>query len=142
MYIKKEIWLTEEEIFKKYAGFYHSRNIDMKFMQHLSAANFLRCRNNNHTKKVEVLEEYLLELIKHIIHVKNVDLKIIQNEFESISVPFYVTHQRVNYANCHQEWYSPTELKDEFPAIRDNSIFTVEFINDLSINHLVLSKED
>ncbi|MBK6834036.1 MAG: hypothetical protein IPG89_07100 [Bacteroidetes bacterium] len=130
MYSKEPVWLTTDQIINKYFEFCFERNITERFLVKLFDAHLLRGQNNRKLKKVEILEESFLELIKHINY--NLQIQMYRFSEEKISVPNYCEiGNKITTYSIDKSWYTASEILYEMPAIKYHKIFTVDFINEL-----------
>ena|SRR3989344_3473143 len=141
MYSKEPVWLTTDQIISKYFDFCFERNITEKFLVKLFDAHLLRGQNNRKLKKVEVLEESFLELIKHINY--NLQVQMYRFNSEKISVPNYceMGNQITTYS-LDKSWYTASEIIYHMPTIKYHKMFTVEFINELMDKGMVRGRID
>lgn len=130
MYSKEPVWLTTDEILAKYFEFCFQRNITERFLVKLFDAHLLRGQNNRKIKKVEILEESFLELLKHINY--NLQVQMYKFNEEKISVPNYcLIENKTTIYSINESWYTASEIIYHTPAIKYHKIFNVEFINEL-----------
>ena len=127
---KEPVWLLPDEILRKYFDFCFQRNITERFIVKLFDAHLLRGQTNRKLKKVEILEESFLELLKHINY--NLQKQMYYSIEEKISVPIYcaIEDGTVRY-NLDKSWYTATELLEELKSLKQHKIYTVDFINEL-----------
>lgn len=141
MRTKEPVWLTTDQIIRKYFEFCYARNITEKFLVKLFDAYLLRGQNNRKLKKVEILEESFLELIKHINY--NLQIQMYRFNHEKISVPNYceIENKTTEY-EIENSWYTASEIIYHMPSIKYHKIFTVEFINELMDKGMVRGRID
>lgn len=141
MYSKEPVWLTTDEILRKYFEFCFERNITERFLVKLFDAHLLRGQNNRKIKKVEILEESFLELIKHINY--NLQVQMYKFNEEKISVPNYCQiENKIIIYSIDKSWYTASEIIHEVPAMRYHKIFTVDFINELMEKGMIRGRMD
>lgn len=141
MHTKEPIWLTTDQVIRKYFEFCVARNITDKFLVKLFDAHLLRGQNNRKLKKVEILEESFLELIKHINY--NLQIQMYSFNHEKISVPNYCEMESIGTIYSIQDsWYTASEIIYQMPDIKYHKIFTVEFINELMDKGMVRGRID
>lgn len=142
MSLKEPIWLLTDEIIKKYFDFCFQRNINEKFLVRLFDAHLLRGQPNRKLKKVEILEESFLELLKHINY--NLQRQMYHSHAEKISVPTYcctIEDKTIHY-NLDKSWYTATELLEEINSLKQHKIYTVDFINELMHKGILRGRYD
>jgi hypothetical protein len=141
MFSKEPVWLTTDQVISKYFDFCFDRNITEKFLVKLFDAHLLRGQNNRKLKKVEILEESFLELLKHINY--NLQLQMYRFNHEKISVPNYCEiENKVTEYSLEKSWHTASEILQEMPAIKYHKIFTVDFINELMDKGMVRGRID
>lgn len=141
MITKEPIWLTTDQVVKKYFEFCFSRNITEKFLVKLFDAHLLRGQCNRKLKKVEILEESFLELLKHINY--NLQVQMYRFNREKISVPNYCEMGDVMMEyDIENSWYTASEILFQMPELKYHRIFTVEFINELMDKGMIRGRFD
>ena len=139
---KEPIWLLTDDLLKKYFEFCFQRNITERFLVKLFDAHLLRGQNNRKLKKVEILEESFLELLKHINY--NLHRQMYHHsKDEKISVPIYcsIEDKTMRY-NLDKSWYTATELLEELKSLKQHKIYTVDFINELMHKGILRGRYD
>jgi hypothetical protein len=138
---KETVWLLTNDLIDKYHNFCFQKNITERFLVQLYDAHLLRGQANRTLKKVEILEESFLELVKHIIY--NMEMQMRISGEEKISVPCYCSSQdnSIRY-DVDTSWYTATDIMRELPSITDNKIYTVSFINELMFKGILRGRYD
>ena len=141
MHLKEPMWLLPDEILKKYFDFCFQRNINERFLVKLFDAHLLRGQTNRKLKKIEILEESFLELLKHINY--NLQMQMFNSNAEKILIPIYcvIEDETIRY-NRNRSWYTATELMKELPSIKHHKVFTVDFINELMLKGILRGRYD
>ena len=141
MLYKEPVWLLTDDLIKKYFDFCFQRNINERFLVKLFDAHLLRGQTNRRLKKVEILEESFLELLKHINY--NLQMQMYYSNEEKISVPIYclIEDKTIRY-NIDRSWYTATDLMKELPSIKHHKIYTVDFINELMLKGILRGRYD
>jgi hypothetical protein len=138
---KEPVWLSTDDLIKKYFDFCFQRNINERFLVKLFDAHLLRGQTNRRLKKVEILEESFLELLKHINY--NLQKQMYYSNEEKISVPIYclIEDNTIRY-NIDRSWYTASDLMNELPSIKQHKIYTVDFINELMLKGILRGRYD
>lgn len=128
---KLPVWLSTVDIQRKYEGLCIEKNFTRKFIIKLFRANLLRGYYDTHGKKFMILEESWLELIKHVNY--NLYLQIFPLDSDPIkfSIPSYCPKPTVVRYSLEKNWYTPTEILEEYRQLEQERIFSVTFISQL-----------
>ena len=133
MWYKKPIWLSPDEVLNRYNGQLRSKDFTEVFLGQLVDSYILKGRIDRHKRKLLILEESVLVLIKHINY--NTYCELIQTEDEPIkySVPSYCDSFRVSYNVSYEDplWVTPTDLLLEYPKLKELKLFDENFIAQL-----------
>jgi hypothetical protein len=142
MLLKEQVWLSTDDLIKKYYNFCFERNITNRFLVQLYDAHLLRGQLDRRLKKTEILEESFLELVKHIHYNLQMQMNLISCE-EKISVPIYCSSQdnSVRY-DLDKSWYTATDIMREVPLITQHKMFTISFINELMLKGILRGRYD
>lgn len=134
---KEPVWLSTVDILRKYEGLCIEKNFTRKFIIKLFRGNLLRGFYNSHFKKFMILEESWLELVKHVNY--NLYLQIFPLDDEPIrfSIPTYCNNlNRVRY-DLEKNWYTATELLEEYNDLQMDKTFDIVFIRQLVQSGLI-----
>jgi hypothetical protein len=133
MYSKEPVWLSPNEVIKKYFNVCNERKIHEKFLARLYDAHLLRGKINRKTKKIELLEESWLDLLLLINHNLHSQLIPLNGEPIKIYAPkYYHTLDGKLITDSDKTWYTPSELLNVYDFLEHEKIFTVEFVGSLS----------
>jgi len=128
---KEPVWLSTVDIRRKYEGLCEEKNFSRKFIVKLFRANLLRGYYDSTHRRFMILEESWLEMVKHVNY--NLYLQIFPIEGEPIkfSVPTYCNNLNQVRYDLEKNWYTPTELLEEYEKLKYDKIFDVVFIKQL-----------
>ncbi len=139
---KEPVWLTTKEIINKYYAFCYDKDITERFLVKLFDAHLLRGNTNRKLKKIEILEESFLELLKHINY--NLEQYSFRFDGTKISVPQYCFEEQKTkiYSNIENSWYTSSEVIRITEIHANCKCFTVEFLNELVEKFIVRGRYD
>lgn len=142
MNIKEPVWLSTIDIRRKYEGLCEEKNFNRKFIVKLYRANLLRGYYDSNHRRFMILEESWLELVKHVNY--NLYLQIFPIDGEPIrfSIPPYCLKLSQIRYDLEKNWYTPTELLEEYEKLKDDKIFDITFINQLVHSGLLRGGHD
>lgn len=128
---KLPVWLSTVDILRKYEGLCLEKNFSRKFIIKLFRANLLRGYYDSHNKKFMILEESWLDLVKHVLYNLYLQVHQISGEQINFSIPPYCHKTLTIRYNLDKNWYTATELLDEYNQLETDRIFDVAFIRQL-----------
>ncbi len=143
MYEKKNIWLSIEDMKRKYPNLFEERKFSETFITHLFDAHLLRGFYDRKKRQVFILEKSWLHLLIHMNYNLYLQIQPINGEPIKFSIPKYCSSitSEIKY-ELDKNWYSPTEILDNFERLRDEKIFTEKFIVQLVQTGILRGKHD
>jgi hypothetical protein len=143
MYHKEPVWLSTHDIKRKYANLFEERKFTEPFIGLLFDAHLLRGYYDRKKREVLILEKSWLHLLIHMNYNLYLQIQPVDGEPVKFSIPSYCTNitSQITY-NFEKNWYSPSEILDNFERLREENIFTEKFIVQLVQTGILRGKHD
>ena len=143
MCYKESVWLSVDDIKRKYANLFEEKRFTEPFIGSLFDAQLLRGYYDRKKRQVFILEKSWLHLIIHMNYNLYLQMQPINGEPIRFSIPSYCKNinTQIKY-NFEKNWYSPTELLDQFERLREENIFTEKFIVQMVQTGILRGKYD
>jgi len=139
---KNAVWLTVEEIRKKYPKVFLEDGFSASFVGLLFDADLLRGKYDRTKRQVLILEESFIDLLKHIKYNYLIHANNLPGDEIKFSIPPYCSYSRILVWEPDKHWYSPTEILNFFPVLTEDKIFNESFVGQLAHKNIVRGKFD
>jgi hypothetical protein len=139
---KLPVWLSTMDIQRKYEGLCIEKNLTRKFIVKLFRANLLRGHYDSVNKRFMILEESWLDLIKHMNYNMYLQIFPVEGEAPRFSVPTYCHHPKYLHFQMERNWYTPTEVLEEYSMLKHEKEFNIRFLRQLVHAGLVRGSYD
>lgn len=137
------VWLSTEDIRRKYVNLFEQRKFTEPFIGQLFDAHLLRGYYDRKKRQVFILEKSWLDLLVHMNYNLYLLMQPVNGQPVKFSVPAYcnniTSHIRYDF---EKNWFTPTELLDQFERLRSENIFTEKFIGQLVQTGILRGKYD
>jgi len=137
------VWLSTEDIRRKYLNLFEERKFTEPFIAQLFDAHLLRGYYDRKKRQVFILEKSWLDLLVHMNYNLFLLMQPVNGQPVKFSVPAYcnniTAHIRYDF---EKNWFTPTELLDQFERLRTENVFTEKFIGQLVQTGILRGKYD
>lgn len=143
MCYKETVWLSSDDIKRKYANLFEEKKFTEMFVGLLFDAQLLRGYYDRKKRQVFILEKSWLDLLVHMNYNLYLQMQTVNGEPIKFSVPAYCNNIKstIRY-DFEKNWYSPTELLDQFERLREEKVFTEKVLIQLVETGILRGKHD
>ncbi len=143
MYPKEKVWLSIDDITRKYKNLFEEKKFSEPFIGQLFDAHLLRGFYDRRKRQIFILEKSWLHLLIHMNYNLYLQIQPINGEPIKFSIPSYCSNIKLEIKyDLDKNWYSPTEILDLFERLRDEKIFTEKFIVQMIQTGILRGKYD
>lgn len=131
MFKKETVWLSIEDIRRKYFNLIEEKKFNESFIGLLFDADLLRGYYDRKKRQTFILEESWLDLLVHMNYNLFLQMQPVNGEPVKFSIPNYCKNPLKMQYDLEKNWYTPSELLEQFEQLKLEKIFTEGFIGEL-----------
>lgn len=142
MCYEETVWLSTDDIRRKYEKLFEERKFSESFIGTLFDAHLLRGYYNRSKRQVFILEKSWLNLLVHMNYTLYLQLQPVGEPIK-FSIPEYCKNIGIEKTyHLEKNWLTPTEILETYKTLREDHTFTEKFITQLVETGILRGKYD